>query len=81
MNILWEKSYMKKIEIMDNYKNQDNFRKEFISLLVKYNVEIEDFYPADPLTDKEPGSDIRFQARDIDISLNGLLVFYLKNKS
>ena len=71
---------MNKIEITDDYKNQDNFRKEFVSLLEKYKVEIEDFYPADPLTDKELGSDIRFQGEDIDISRNDLLVFYLKNR-
>lgn len=71
---------MNKIKITDDYKKQDNFRKEFVLLLEKYNIDIEDFYPADPEIHKEPGSDIRFQGRDIDISLNDLLTYYLKQK-
>jgi len=71
---------MNKIEITDDYKKQDAFRKEFISLLEKYNIEVEDSYTVDPLTKKNIGSDIRFQGKDIDISLKELLVFYLKHK-
>jgi hypothetical protein len=71
---------MNKIDITDNYQKQDNFRKEFISLLEKYKIEIEDFYIVDPLTDEEPDSDIRFQGENIDISLNDLLTFYLKHR-
>ena len=71
---------MNKIEITDDYKKQDNFRQDFITLLKKYNIEIEDFYPVDTETEIEPGSDIRFQGKDVDISLNDLLTYYLKIK-
>jgi hypothetical protein len=70
---------MTQIKITDNYKKQDSFRKEFVSLLEKYNVEIEDFYPADSDAIK-PGSDIHFQGEDIDISLNDILTYYMKYK-
>ena len=71
---------MGKIEITDDYKKQDKFRKEFISLLEKYKIEIEDFYVDDPVLKKNMGSNIHFQGKDIDISLNDLLMFYLKRK-
>ena len=71
---------MEQITITDNYKKQDSFRRDFVSLLEKYNVQIEDFYPEDPETYKEPGSDIHFQGEDIDISLNDILTYYLKYK-
>jgi len=71
---------MNKIEITDNYKKQDTFRKEFFSLLEKYNIEVEDSKIVDPLTKKNIGFDIRFQGKDIDISLKELIIFYLKHK-
>ena len=71
---------MNKIEITDDYKKQDSFRQDFVKLLKDYDVEIEDFYPVDSEAEIEPGSDIRFQGKDIDISLNDLLTYYLKYK-